>query len=394
MRVSALGYFFIAGFFASKPYSQIKCRDDNVNNREAAHWLTMIRALPAHVANKMLSGTGTPEAVCQADTLTLQGYGLKASMIDALQRPAADMIETDLLWLQQADHHLVTIRDSRYPYLLRQIPDPPLALFVRGDVTVLEQMQIGMVGSRRPTNDGCRLAGEFAGQLAECGIVVTSGLARGIDTCAHQGSLSAGGKTVAVLGNGLNSVYPASNKKLAESIVKNGALVSEFPLDYSPRPHNFPRRNRIISGLSLGVLVVEAAAQSGSLITARHALEQGREVFAVPGSIRNPMSRGCHALLRDGAKLVEQLTDILEEIGSLARMSEINNLAGSRGADLTKGLDAEAKVLLDNIGYDPVTVDELVEMTALPVNIMTARLLTLEVTNLIESLPGGSYVRK
>ena len=245
--------------------------------------------------------------------------------------------------------------------MLRQIHTPPPALFVRDDPAVLMSPQLGIVGSRHPSVDGHRLAGDFSASLAVNGITITSGLAQGIDSYAHQGALKAQSSTIAILGNGLGSVYPACNRKLAEDILERGALVSEFPLDCRPIPSNFPRRNRIISGLSMGVLVVEAALKSGSLITARFANEQGREVFAIPGSIHNPMARGCHALIRDGAKLVEQIQDITEELqpmAALVRKSFVQSVAEPRS---TKGLDAKTKLLLDSIGYQAVNIDTLVE---------------------------------
>jgi DNA processing protein len=208
------------------------------------------------------------------------------------------------------------------------------------------------------------------------------------------GALDANGQTIAILGNGLNSIYPKSNTQLAESIIENGALVSELPLDYRPLPANFPRRNRIISGVSTGVLVVEAALKSGSLITARCAMEQGRDVFAIPGSIHNPLTRGCHSLIREGAKLVEQLQDIIEEIGPLAAASVTTDTQPVKTQQLIKGLDADTKLLLDNIGYRPVNVDYLVDVTGLTVNIISRTLLNLELQGLIESLPGGGCIRK
>ena len=208
-------------------------------------------------------------------------------------------------WLSQPGNHVVHFQDAAYPALLKQIADPPPLLFVRGDRDYLAQPQLAIVGSRNPTHTGRALAREFAAHLASFGLTITSGLASGIDGAAHQGAIEAGGTTLAVTGTGLDRVYPARHRDLAHRVAENGALVTEFPPGTAPLAANFPRRNRLISGLSLGTLVVEAALRSGSLITARSALEQGREVFAIPGSIHNPLARGCHALIRDGAKLVE-----------------------------------------------------------------------------------------
>jgi len=234
--------------------------------------------------------------------------------------------EAELAWLSETGHHLVTWADTDYPPLLREIPAPPVVLYVIGDRQSLSHPQFAIVGSRNPTPMGRENAQAFAKTLAGAGLTITSGLALGIDGAAHRGALDAGGKTIAVVGTGLDRVYPARHRDLAYAVVQQGALVSEFPLGTPPKSENFPVRNRIISGLSLGTLVVEAAVQSGSLITARLATEQGREVFAIPGSIHSPQARGCHALIRQGAKLVETAQDILEELGPLSRfISEARN---------------------------------------------------------------------
>ena len=371
-------------------------KDDGRNNRELAYWLALTRipAISNLLLHQLLIETGSPEAIFALDSQSLRGFGVKRKAIEYIRAPDRDRIKADLDWLEDPLNHLLTFDSPCYPDLLREISDPPVALFVRGKVELLNDLQIAIVGARKPTRDGCRLAEEFAAQLVKCGITITSGLAMGIDTCAHRGVLFEDGGTVAVLGHGLDMIYPASNRKLSESISQIGALVSEYPLGYRPRPANFPLRNRIISGLSLGVLVVEAAAISGSLITARHAIEQGREVFALPGSIRNPMSEGCHALIRDGATLVSGVPHILEEIGSLANFAPELGSNEDKCTDLINGLDAEAKLLLDNIAYEPISVDELVEITNLPINVMSTELLKLEMVSLVESIPGGNYRRR
>ena len=241
--------------------------------------------------------------------------------------------------------------------------------------------------------DGRRDARYFAGELARQGITVTSGLARGIDTEAHRGALGQQGRTVAVLGSGLDSIYPESNAELAEKISESGALVSEFPLSWRPLPHNFPRRNRIISGLSDAVLVVEAARRSGSLSTARHALEQNREVFAVPGSIRNPMKQGCHGLLREGAGLAARVEDIAGALGRFRCPGETAPVEASARDAKINTLDEREKVLLDNIGYEPTELDEIVNMTGFGIEDITGKLLNLELEGLITALAPGLYMR-
>lgn len=310
----------------------------------------------------------------------------------ALRMPDWNQVEQDLIWLSKPDRHVVTLHDPRYPELLKQIPDPPSMLYVQGDVSLLSQWQIALVGSRNPSASGRDTSYEFSRYLAGGGITITSGLAMGIDAAAHQGALAAGGKTIAVIGTGLDRVYPAKHRDLAHDIAKNGTIVSEFPLGTPPRAENFPRRNRIISGLSLGTLVVEAAIRSGSLITARMALEQGREVFAIPGSIHNPLARGCHQLIREGAKLVETANDILEELGAMAGVQAFVEAEQSQSA-LSSELDSDYQMLFKYLGYDPIQIDDLIERCELTADAVSSMLLLLELQGEIESLPGGRYVR-
>lgn len=292
-----------------------------------------------------------------------------------------------LAWLAQPAHHLISWTDADYPPLLRQIPDPPLALYVTGDRALLSHPQLAIVGSRNPTPAGRENAQAFARHLAGAGLAITSGLALGIDGAAHRGALAAeGGATVAVVATGLDRVYPARHKELAHGIAARGALVSEFPLGTPPLAENFPIRNRLISGLALGVLVVEAAVGSGSLITARLATDQGREVFAIPGSIHSPLSRGCHALIRQGAKLVETANDVLEELGALARV-----VAEAR--PLPADLPAAQRQLLEHLGHDPAGVDQLVERSGLTAEAVSSMLLQLELQGLVEAGAGGKYQR-
>ncbi len=307
-----------------------------------------------------------------------------------MKTPAA--AEHEIAWLAEPHHHLITLSDPRYPPLLREIADPPAALYVIGDPAVLSSTQLGIVGSRNPTPGGSETAHAFATYLTLSGLTITSGLAMGVDAAAHRGALVAGGKTIAVAGTGLDRVYPARHRELAHQIAAQGALISEFPLGTPALAFNFPRRNRIISGLSLGVLVVEAALQSGSLITARLAAEQGREVFAIPGSIHNPLARGCHALIRQGAKLVETAADILEELGPIAQLSVPARQTDGVG-NITSGLGVEAMTLLECLGFDPTPVDSLIERSGLTPEAVSSMLLVLELQGHVVSAPGGHYNR-
>jgi len=305
-----------------------------------------------------------------------------------------EIADKSLAWWSRPKHHIATIFDREYPALLREIPMPPPVLFVRGNIRALASAQIAVVGSRKPSHSGKEIAFRVARALSTRGFTITSGLANGIDAAAHRGAIDANGSTVAVFGCGIDRIYPARNRELAMSIATTGALVSEFPLGSPPRPYHFPRRNRIISGLSLGTLVVEAAAKSGSISTAMHALDQGREVFAIPGSIRNPMSVGCHRLIKQGATLVDGIEDILEQLPCPA---EIPNLVeptiapeSSRHDEI---LNRDEQCLLGACEFDPVTFDELVERTGLTTSVVSSILSALEVKGMIQSSAGNSYVK-
>jgi DNA processing protein len=291
-------------------------------------------------------------------------------------------------WAQQPRQHLLPYHDPRYPPLLRQIADPPPLLFVRGDVEVLSRPQLAIVGSRRPTADGRRSARQFAAGMGAAGYVITSGLALGIDAEAHRGALDSKGITVAVLGMGHDNLYPASHDKLAAQIAEEGAVVSEFAPEVPGHPWNFPQRNRIISGLAHGVLVVEAAQRSGSLITARCAGEQGREVFALPGSIHNPCAHGCHRLIRQGAKLVESVEHILEELPALVQWER---QCGAITRGKRSALAPSLRKVLRHIAYDAVSVDSLQHSTGLTLSELYANLMQLELGGYIV-LEGGGYV--
>jgi DNA processing protein len=304
-------------------------------------------------------------------------------------------IERDLEWLAGARRTLLTADDPRYPPQLAAVPGMPPALFVEGDPALLSQPQVAIVGSRAATAAGRETAFDLAARLATLGFAITSGLATGIDAQAHRGALSARGVTIAVCGTGLDRVYPAEHRELAARIAASGALVSEFPTGTAPQAHNFPRRNRLMSGLARGVLVVEAAARSGSLITARLAGEQGREVMAVPGSIHNPLARGCHRLIRDGAALVESVDDVLAALGISGLASSAGPAPGpSDGAKFSDGpLDSDAEMLLNALGFEPAGLDRLVQRTGLAARSVLSKLQLLELAGRVESLPGGRYGR-
>lgn len=316
----------------------------------------------------------------------------------AAARAAPDWSAVDraLAWLDAAGAVVLPLHHPHYPPVLRQIPDAPPLLFALGDVQALQRPQLAVVGSRHPTPTGRDLAGDFARRLAGAGLGIASGLAEGIDAAAHRGAIAAGGFTTAVLGTGLDRVYPLRHRALAEDIARRGVLVTEFPPGTGPRPGHFPQRNRIISGLSLGTLVVEAAARSGSLITARCAAEQGREVFAVPGSVLNPMTRGCHALIREGAKLVETVDDILVELHGLCTyvLSEGASASDNKGNGRTPAaLDGPARRVLEALGFDPTPVDVVIERSGLTPGEVSSMLLVLELQGFVAATAVGRYCR-
>ena len=294
-------------------------------------------------------------------------------------------------WLEEENHSLVMLGDDDYPELLTQISNPPEQLYIKGNLEALKQPGLAIVGSRNPTSGGVRNAFEFARYLAERGFSIVSGLAQGIDTAAHKGALAAKAPTIAFLGHGIDRVYPASNQALADAICRDGALVSEYPLGTPPMKELFPQRNRLISGLSLGTLVVEAARRSGSLITARLAGEQGREIFALPGSIHNPMARGCHRLIRDGAKLVETADDILGELGALVGHVLQNNEDPQSVRPVVDSVDPEYVKLREHLGFDPISIDELARQSGLTIGQVSSMLLILELDGIVEKLSGGRY---
>ena len=304
-----------------------------------------------------------------------------------------DTNEHDLKWLEASNRTIIAAESEDFPELLRQIPGPPTHLYVIGNKDALHLPAIAVVGSRNPTSGGRQNAYEFSRHLARSGFCIVSGLAQGIDTAAHEGALDAGATTVAFLGHGIDRVYPAENRELAHRIAVQGALCSEYPLGSPPRRDQFPQRNRLISGLSLGTLVVEAAKRSGSLISARHASDQGREVFALPGSIHNPLSRGCHQLIKQGAKLVECADDIVSELGPLVghlmQCAEIP----TKNAVAASHQDAEYEVLLSTLSYDPASADQLAEHSGLTIDQVSSMLLILDLEGKIQVQAGGRYSR-
>ena len=365
-------------------------------DREREAWLLLSQAsgIGSRYFQRLLEHFGTAETALKASEPNLAQLGLPGKAITALKGMGREQIAGTLEWLSKPAHQMLTLSDEAYPELLRQIDDPPPVLYLIGNPSLLHQPQLAIIGSRNPTPTGLDNAREFARSLAAAGLCITSGLAIGIDGAAHEGALTSG-STIAVLGTGPDRIYPAAHQVLAHRIAGEGLLVSEFPPGVQARAENFPRRNRIISGLSVGTLVVEAALRSGSLITARLALEQGREVFAIPGSIHNPQARGCHELIRQGAKLVESAQDIVEELGSLLGgfdsgefSSDTNQFPASQRLE-----DPDYQTLLKALGYDPVSIDELIARSGLTAEAVSSMLLLLELDGHVSSAPGGRYSR-
>ncbi len=351
-----------------------------------------------------IESAGSITALISADSAHLRQLGFGRETVTALRQSDEAGLNADLEWLSCPGHGLVTWDSDSYPALLRRIPSPPAALFVDGDPEVLWRPQVAVIGSRNPTVGGLEHARAFSAEFCRLGMTITSGLASGIDSAAHDAAVACGGLTIAVMGTGLGSVYPASSQKVAERVRAQGALVSEFPLDFPPRREHFPARNRIISGLSLGVLVIEAGLNSGTLITARQAAEQGREVFALPGSLHNPMVKGCHRLIREGARLVETVGDVMAELTPLADelarelRVQLNSAAVEEiRQEPTSGElpdDPDYQKLWSVMAFDPRNVDELVHLSGLPVQAVSSMLLMLELQGLVRQHNSGRYSRK
>ncbi len=348
-----------------------------------AAWLTLCLTpgLGAATIRKLLQEYGLPGNIVSSGTASLV-RALGAQAAAALQSESTrEQVARTLAWSSQPHNHVVTLADTAYPRLLLEIPDPPPLFYAHGNVELLARPALAVVGSRNGTAQGLRNAEAFAKAFSEGGLTIVSGLALGIDAAAHRGGLAGEGSTIAVLGTGIDVIYPKSNAALFADIAARGLLLSEYPVGTPSIAHNFPRRNRLISGLSRGCLVVEAALGSGSLITARMAAEQGREVFAIPGSIHSPLSRGCHSLIKQGAKLVDAAEDVLSEFGNW------------RHATTVPAAEAPADGLLAHMGYDPVDIDALCERAGLPAEAVAAELLRLELEGLVATLPGGRFQR-
>ncbi len=356
-------------------------------DRELLAWLRLglVAELTPAPFRKLLSEFGDPEAVCAA-SLSALGRIVPIEVADAILRgPDTDRVDVTLRWLEEPGNRIISLADAAYPRLLLEITDPPPLLYVKGDLQLLNRAALAVVGSRNATPQGIANSQAFARELSDGGFSVISGLALGIDAAAHRGGLAGASSSLAVVGTGLDIVYPARNRDLAHQLAARGVLVSEFALGTPALSGNFPRRNRLISGLARGCLVVEAALRSGSLITARYALEQGREVFAIPGSIHSPLSKGCHQLIKQGAKLVESSNDILEEFGAAQPVQ-----TGTLGKET---VSPEHAGLLAALGFDPLDLDTLCERSGLTPETASAMLLTLELEGTVSRLPGGKFQR-
>lgn len=394
---------------------------------DLADWLRLEQCdgVGSSTARRLMAAFGLPANIFSSSLAALQNvvsHKIALILLAPLTDLAKTRIECALMWAQEKGNRILTLADNDYPANLLNIPDPPLILYVKGRVELLTRSSLAVVGSRNATLQGNANAERFSEILSQRGLTIISGLALGIDSAAHNGALRNmesnpdGGSTVAVIGTGADIVYPSRNRSLAHRIAEIGCIVSEYPLGMSGIAANFPRRNRIISGLSSGVLVVEAAAQSGSLITARMAAEQGRDVFAIPGSIHSPLSKGCHQLIKQGAKLVESAQDILEEMQAIASYGRVaptvSNHAGfvstssslplfvsdlpeNTGVSGVSGVGggSSGDLLLEALGFDPASIDMLAARTGINTALLNAQLLTLELDGFVELLPGGVYRR-
>ncbi len=346
-----------------------------------ASWITLSRipGLGNEGLRRLLQAFESPDSVLRASVSSLSEFvkpAVARAIVDGIDESGLSAVAA---WLDDPLNCVLTIADAEYPRLLLNTADPPLLLYVKGRIDLLNARSLAIVGSRNATAQGIRNSESFSKSASDAGLCIVSGMAHGIDTAAHLGGLQGTGSSIAVVGTGLDKVYPAANHELAHRLAQNGTIISEFPLGTPPLATNFPRRNRIISGLSLGCLVVEASLQSGSLITARMSLEQGRDVFAIPGSIHSPQSKGCHALIKHGAKLVENAQDILEELG-YCNSTVVPDTAPEHP-------------LFVHLGFDPVDVETIAQRSGLTIAELSAILLQMELDGYIASLPGGLYQR-
>jgi DNA processing protein len=352
-------------------------------------WLgfSLVSGIGPRRLSHLINWFGDLPSAWHASDAQLQQAGLEAKpRTNLLQQRAHLDLDEEMKRVEQAGAWLLTLVDEAYPPLLKELPDPPLLLYVRGSLLPVDHSALSVVGTRKATHYGLEAAYKLSGALAKQGVTVVSGLAHGIDTAAHRGALNAGGRTIAVLGCGIDHIYPADNRDLANDIVQNGALISEFPLGAPPEARNFPRRNRIISGIALGVLVVEAPEGSGALITADMAAEQGREVFAVPGNIFNPASRGSNHLIQDGAKLVMSATDIMDELSIAYTRVEAKTITER----VVPANGTEAQVL-SHLSADPLHVDDLARASGLPIAEITSTLTILELKGLARKVGPMQY---
>jgi len=358
-----------------------------------ASWLqlTLTPGIGAAALRGMLQQYGLPQNVIARKPSELAAHIAPEALESLASAQVRDAVSRALEWAAAPGHFIATLADATYPRALLEIPDPPALLYAAGRLELLQCASLAIVGSRNATAQGESNAESFAKAFSDAGLTIVSGLAMGIDAAAHRGGLAGPGSTIAVLGTGIDVIYPRRNTELAAQIAERGLLISEFPLATAPAAHNFPRRNRLISGLARGCLVVEAAAASGSLITARTAADQGREVFAIPGSIHSPLSRGCHALIKSGAKLVESAEDVLDELSGFRRSGYASTTARSSS---TRGMQPETEGgLLAHMGHDPVDVDALCARAGLTAEQVSSELLRLELDGRVTALPGGLYQR-
>jgi len=407
----------------------------NPKNTEEEYWLALLHAPSVGPVNfaRLIAHFGNPREVFEAGHISWQDFNMSEKLLNYLQNPNWEAVEKDMQWLAHTEHHLLTLEHPDYPPLLRSIDDPPSVLFVHGDCALLSSQQLAIVGTRHPTHAAEQTAGEFAEYLSHQGFTITSGMALGIDGAGHRGALAGTGKTIAVAGTGLDRVYPAAHRSLAYKIAETGALISELPIGTPVRRSHFPIRSRIVSGLSLGTIVIEAPQCSGALYATKHAVKQGREVFAIPGSIHNPLAKGCHRLIKDGAKLVETAADILEELPSnpsyltyqnntelpdissnsttidncelftnsttIAQPQLSKSASETRDENRTFGSEtsdenSDYKRLLDYLQTGPTSIDNLVEQCGLTAGEVSSMLLILELRGLVAIQPGGFYMLK
>lgn len=362
-----------------------------MDERELKSWLRFSRLELSPVQAKiLLDRFGSPEAILDATESELQALGTitKNTVAKILARPARD-VDDDLRLIEKLSVTLVPITSDSYPVNLRHIYDPPVLLYVRGSLCESDKMSIAIVGSRRAGTYGLSIAEKIAKDLATAGLTIISGGARGVDTAAHKGALEADGRTVAFLGCGVDICYPPENKKLFELITDAGALVSEFPFGSAPEAWRFPPRNRLISGMSLGVLVCQSPVASGALITAGYAAEQGKDVYAVPGNVDDDRNGGCHALIKDGAKCVESADDILAELG----LQSEENRSPQMALPIESLTNDNERKIAELLSLEPIQVDDIIEKTGLPAPLVAGTLTILEMKNIARRVPGNAYVR-